>query len=117
MSKPIQVGCRVLIIAARQYENQHLIGKSALVVEKLPPNVEVVYEGQKYASCDELGWIVKTDFMTTFTVSGFRSDGTYHKTRVTDDTLNFSDNCLIRIDGDVENESECDEISRVKETV
>lgn len=113
MSKPIEVGCLVMVVAGLYTE---FIGKVGVVVAKMRDGERYNVNSKLNLVCEKGAiWVVKFDSLITCNVKVV-GRGMEVKTL---DHMAFATDRLVRINGDDDSldESECDEISRVKETV
>lgn len=104
--KPIEVGCRVMVVQIRKKRGQNLLGKMGVVTEFIPPGLEVSCDGVNYRAANSRGWVVELDNSIEVLFD--------NQAARTIKSGAFAESSLIRIDGDVDEESECDEISKVE---
>lgn len=56
--KPIEVGCKVVVIGARLPSN---VGKTGIVIEMVPPKTVIRFGGEVFEALSSFGWLVEAD--------------------------------------------------------
>lgn len=102
--KPIEIGCRVMVVKVARPEHNSVLGKCGVVVSKVSPGKEKI--GDITWNIENYGYVVELDNTHNWK---HHQTGAWFKA----DKVPIRAQSLIRIDGDVDEESKCDEISKI----